>query len=84
MKSKLKAVPDVEFKKVKKFQYYIQKQDALSKRPLISGSKYDENTKDEVTILDSMGGLGWELCGIVLIPNTPDAKFYYRRVLNND
>lgn len=68
--------------KIKKFEYYIQKDDISPKSTDKFDGDYEEDDSELKQHLNDMGALGWELCGIIHHPSDPDnAKFVFKREL---
>jgi len=64
------------------YEYYVQKHDVSPKSLEKFNNDYDEDDDELQEQLNSMGTLGWELCGIIHHMSDPDnAKFVYKRAL---
>jgi len=65
----------------RKYEYYVQKHD-VSPKLFVKGSAYDEDDSVMVDQLNSMGALGWKMCGVIHHRDSlHHAKFVFGRKL---
>ena len=65
---------------IDKFEYYVQKHNISPKSLDKFKNNYDEDDYELQEQLNSMGGLGWELCSIINhVSDINNSKFIYRR-----
>ena len=67
-----------------KYEYWIQKHDISPQSLEKFKNDYDEDDSTLKAQIESMGALGWELCGVIRHPSDANnAKFIYKREIEN-